>query len=234
MLDEDGAASKGCDEINLSVVEKIIVPTSEAGVGLLLNHEHNISRNNAWCLVSLAAELNLCAALDATVNMDVKNLPIDDSLLAAATLAAILVLEDLSLSIAVRAHRLEPLNHGAHLPHHRLHAVAIAASAPPDRSLLSSTAIALRADDGALQSQLRDLASINIFERDVVGVMDCLGLCRCALRVHAAEHAAEATSEAAAAKELGKKILGRHATATSAAFETGLTILVVDLSLFGV
>lgn len=49
----------------------------------------------------------------------------------------------------------------------------------------------------------------------------------------AAEHASHST-ETTTAEELGKQILGGHATTAGAALKAGLTILVVDLSLLGI
>lgn len=164
--------------------------------------------------------------------MDVEDLAVDNRLLAEALLAAILVLDNLALAIAVWAHRLEALNHGAHLAHHRLHTVAVTARALLDSALLAATALALGADDGPLEGKLGDLSTVDILKRDVVNVVDRPGLGRAARLVHAAEHATEsATSKATTAKELGEEILGRHTTTASTTFETGLAILVIDLAL---
>jgi hypothetical protein len=236
VLDVDIAAGQGRDEVDLGVVEKVIVPASEAGVGFLLDLENDVASENVGGLVTLATELDLGTALNASVDMDVQDLAINHGLLAEALLATILVLDNLALAIAVWAHRLEALDHGTHLAHHCLHAVAVACCALPDSALLAAAALALGADDGTLKSQLGDLAAVDVLERDVVNVVDRLGLGRAALVVHAAEHTAEAAAEAAAAaEELRKEVLGRHAAAaTSTAFQSGLTILVVYLALLGI
>lgn len=62
--------------------------------------------------------------------------------------------------------------------------------------------------------------------------MDGAGLGRTAV-VRAAEHASHAT-EAAASEELGEEILSGHAAVACTAFEAGLTILVINLSLLRV
>jgi hypothetical protein len=218
MLDIDGTARQRRDQVDLGLVEEVVVPAGEAGVRLLLNLENDVAREDARGLVTLAAELNLGAALDATVDVDVQDLAVDNRLLAKALLAAILVLDDLALAIAVWAHRLETLDHGTHLAHHRLHTVAVACCAFPDSALLAAAALALGADDGALKSQLGDLAAVDVLKRDVVDMVYRLGLGGAALLVHAAKHAAETTAEAAAAaEELGEEVLGRHAAAAASA-----------------
>lgn len=234
VLDVDGATSQGGDQLNLGVVEEVVLPTGEPGVWLLLNLEDDITGDYAWCLVSLAAELNLGAALNTTVDMDVEDLAIHDGLLARAPLAAILVLEDFALAIAIGANGLETLDHGSHLAHHGLDALAVAATTLLDRALLAATTLALGADDGSLERQLRDLAPVDVLEGDVVSVEDGLGLLRAALW-HTAATAEHATEAAAATEELGKQVLGSHAATTpGAAFEAGLAILVVYLALVGI
>lgn len=200
-------------------------------MGLLLDLEDNVTGQDARSLVTLAAELDARTALNTAVDVDVQHLAINDSLLAVAVLAAILVLDDLSFSVTVGARRLEALDHGTHLAHHRLHAVAITARAALHRALLSTATLALRADDGALQSQLGDLAAVNVLERDLVGVVDGARLRRARIAHAAAEHAAET---AAAAKELGEEVLGSHATAAAAALQARLSHLVVQTSLLGI
>jgi hypothetical protein len=235
VLDVDSAAGQCRDEVDFGVVEEVIIPASEAGVRLLLDLEDDVARKDAGGLVTLATELDLGTALNTAVDVDVEDLAIDHCLLAEALLAAVLVLDDLALAITVWAHCLEALDHGTHLAHHRLHAVAVACCAFPDSTFLAAAALALGADDGALKGQLGDLAAVDVLERDVVNVVDRLGFAGAALVVHATEHAAEAAAHAAAAKELREEVLGRHATAaTSAAFQSGLTILVVYLALLGI
>jgi len=147
MLDIDGTASKSGNELDVRMVQEVVVATGKSLMGLLLNVEDDVARKDTRSLISLATELNLGAALDTTVNMDMKHLAIDNSLLPQALLAAVLVLEDFSLAVAVGADGLESLDHGAHLAHHRLHAVAVAAPALPDRAFLATATFALGAND---------------------------------------------------------------------------------------
>lgn len=217
MLDVDSAASQCRDQVDLGLVEEVVVSAGEPGMRLLLNLEDHVASEDAGCLVTLTTELNLGAALDTAIYVDVEDLAIDNCLLAEALLAAVLVLDKLTLTIAVRADGLKALDHGPHLAHHRLHAVAVAARAFSDSALLAAPALALGADDGALKGQLRDLAAVDVFEGDVVNVVNRLGLGRAALVVHAAKHASEAAAETAAAKELSEEVLSRHTTAAASA-----------------
>ncbi|KAI6772506.1 hypothetical protein HG530_003464 [Fusarium avenaceum] len=133
--------------IGRRVVEKIILATGEASMGLLLNLENNITSLDAWRLITLASELNLGAAADTLVDMDVEDLAIDGGLLSVALLALVLLLDDLTLAVTVRADSLESLDHGTHLAHHGLHSVTITASASLNGTLLSTNTFTLGADD---------------------------------------------------------------------------------------
>jgi len=234
VLDVDGAAGKSRDELDLALVQEVVFPADEAGMLLLLDLENHVTGLDVRGLVTLASELDLGAAPDTSIHMDVEHLPVDDRLLSVALLAAVLLLDDLTLAVAVGAGGLEALDHGAHLAHHGLHTVAVASGAAADGALLAAAALALGADDGPLQSQLGDLAPVDILQGDLVRVVDRPGLGRAAV-LHAAEHASQSAAEAAAAaKELGEEILRGHAATSTAALQAGLSILVVDLALVGV
>jgi hypothetical protein len=84
-----------------------------------------------------------------------------------------------------------------------------------------------------LESELRDLASVNVFQGNFVGVVNGSSLGGATARTAAAEHASHST-ETTTAEELGKQVLSGHATTTGTALKAGLTILVVDLSLLGI
>lgn len=231
MLNENGTTSQRCHQLDVAVVQKVVILASETGVGLLLDFEDNVTSKNAGGLITLATELDASAALNASVNVDVENLSVDNRLLSVALLAAVLLFDDLSLTVTVRAGGLEALNHGAHLSHHSLHTVTIAARAALDSAFLASATLALGADDGALQGQLGNLSAVNVFEGNLVGVVNGASLGRAAgLAAAAAKHASE-TAQAAAAEELCEQILSSHATTAAAALQTGLACLVVDTSL---
>lgn len=233
VLDEDGTASEGSDEVELALVMQIVALAVEARVGLLLDLEDDITGFYSRGLVTVAAELDLGAAADAAVDVDVQHLPVNHGLLAVALLAPVLVLDDLALAVAVRAHGLEPLDHGTHLAHHGLHTVAITATAALHGALLAADTGALGADDGSLERQLGDLALVDVLQGDLVRVVDGARLGRAPARHSAAAEHPTHTAAAAASEELGEQILGGHATraAAAAALEASLAILVVDSAL---
>lgn len=226
MLDVKSTSCKSCDQLDLSLVEEIVLFTGKARVGLLLNLENDVACLDTRCLVALAAELDLGAASHALVDVDVEDLPVDNCLLSGTVLATILVVDDLALSVTVGAHCLESLDHGAHLAHHGLHAVAVAAIAALNCAFLSTATLALGAYDRALESKLGNLATVDVLEGDLVSVMDGAGLGRATVgSAAAAKHAAETT---ATTEELGEQVLSSHAAAASTAFKAGLAILIVN------
>ena len=232
MLDAEAAASKSREKIDLDMVEQVIALALEPRVRLLLNLKHHVSRQTTGHLVTLAAEVDLVAVPDTLINVDVEDLALHNGLLAVAALAAILVADNLTLAVAVGAHGLEALDHGAHLAHHGLHTGATATGTRFDGAFLAAAAITTGADDRLLQSQLRDLAAVDILQVDLVNVVDRPRLLRALLARTAAEHASEGAT--AAAEELGEQILRTHATTHATTFETLFTVLVVDRTLLGI
>lgn len=147
-----------------------------------------------------------------------------------ALLASVLLLDNLTLTIAVRAHGLKPLDHGSHLTHHGLHTVAITARAAPNGALLAASTGTLRADDRTLKGQLGNLALVDILQGDLVRVVDGARLGGSPI-LHPAEHTAHAAKGTAASEELREQVLGSHAAAASTPLETSLAILIVDRAL---
>lgn len=189
MLYKDDSTRQSCDKIDLGMVEEVILLPLESCVWLLLNLEDNIPWLYAWCLIALASELDLVSCANASVDVNVKHLPLDSSFLAVATFTLVLLPDDLSLSITVRADSLEPLDHGTHLPHHGLHTVPITSGALLDRTLLSTTAITFGANDGFLESQLGNLATVDVLECNFMNVVNGAGLRRATLLHPTTEHA---------------------------------------------
>jgi hypothetical protein len=234
VLDIDGATSESSDELDIALVKEVVFFSGETGVGLLLDLEDDVASLDARCLITVAAELDLGASANTTVDMNVEHLTVHNGLLSVALLAAILVLDDLTLAVAVGADGLESLDHGTHLAHHCLHTLTVTSSTPAHSALLASVTLALGADDGPLQGELGNLSAVYVLERDLVRVVDCSCLGGTALAT-AAKHTAHAAEAAAASsEELSEQILGGHATAAGTALETSLTILVVESALLGV
>lgn len=164
MLDVDCSSSQGREQVNVALVEQVVALALESGVGLLLDFELDITGESTRDLITLAAEIDLVSGLDTTVNGDVQDLPLDNGLLAQAALATVAFPNVLSLAIAVLADSLEALDHGTHLAHHGSHARTVAGRTSLNGTFLASTPIALRANDGLLESKFRNLAAVDIFQ----------------------------------------------------------------------
>lgn len=164
MLNVNGTTRKGSQKVDLSVVEQIVTLALESCMWLLLNLELDVTGLYAWHLITLPTEVNLGAALHTTVDVNVEDLALDDGLLAIALLALVLLADLFTLAVAVWTDSLETLNHGTHLAHHCLHTLAVAARTCLDSALLTTSSIALGADDRLLQSELRDLSAVNVLE----------------------------------------------------------------------
>jgi hypothetical protein len=221
MLNIDGPARKSSDKVDLGVVEKVVILSLESGMWLLLDLENHISRLNPRRLVTLTPELNLVSCSNTSVDVNVENLSLDDRFLAIAALALILLADEFTLSITVGADSLEALDHGTHLAHHGLHAVAITASTLFNCAFLSTTSFTLRADNRFLECKLGYLSSVDIFKRDFVHMVDGSGFWWSAVLHTSTKHASKstATSECGSpTKELREEIFCIHATTTRATF----------------
>ena len=229
MFNTKVTTAKGREQVDLSLVEEVVALAREAVVGLLLDFKDDVSRHDIGHLVTLTAELDLVAILDTLVDVDVKHLALHDGLLAAAALAAVLVADDLTLTVTVWADGLEALDHGTHLAHHALHTGTTTAGTRLDRTLLATAAIAARADDRLLQCQLRDLATVDILQVDLVHMVDGTGLLRACVPHSTTEHATKGTPTAA--EELRKEILSAHSTPGTSTLQAFFTQLVIDRTL---
>jgi hypothetical protein len=231
VLNVDGTTGECGEKVNLGLVEEVVVLALESGVGLLLNFEHDITGHDTRQLITLAAKLNLVAVLDTLIDVNVEDLALDNGLLSLALPAAVALADNLSFTIAVWADSLEALDHRTHLAHHGLHTGTIAAGTRLDSAFLTTTAIASGTNNGLLKSQLRNLSTVDIFEIDLVNVVDGPGLLR-ALVAHAtAEHSTKAAS---AAEELGEEILSAHSAGATATLKTLLTKLIIDTASLGI
>jgi hypothetical protein len=211
-------------QVDLSGMNQVVPSSLEARVLLLFDLELYIARLDARNLIPLGLECNLMAIRNAAVNRHVEHLALNDGFLTLALLAAVFVAEDLTLALAVRADRLESLDHGSHLAHHHLHALAVAARASLYGTSLAAAAIAVGADDGLLQGQLRDLAVVDVLEGYLVDVVNGAGFLGARVAHAAAEHASEATPS----EELGEEIFGAHSAGSALLRQALFAILVVD------
>lgn len=235
MFDINGTTCKRSKEVDLGSVEEIVASSLETGVWLLLDLKLNVTRLHAWHLISLSRKVQLCTALNTFVNVDVEDLSLDDSLLALACFASVLITNHLSLTLTVWADSLEALDHRTHLSHHSLHTRTTATCAGLDSTLLASSSLARRADDGLLQCKLGNLALVDILKCDLMHVMNCACLLWASVPHSTAHTAAEDVAETTASEKRVKQVLGGHATTTHATLlEAILAILVVYLALLRV
>ena len=232
MFNGKATTAKSREKINFHVVVKVVVLALEPGVRLLLDFEDNITVYNTGDLVTFPAELNLVTVLDTLVDVDMKHLALHDGLLTVTLLAAVTLTDVLTLTVAVRANRLEALDHGTHLAHHSLHTGTIAAGTRLDGTLFTTATITARAKDRLLQSQFRDLSAVDILQVDLVNVVNGTGFLRARVPHATTEHATERTP--AAAEELRKEILSAHSTTGTTTFETFFTKLIIEGALLRV
>ena len=78
---------------------------------LAVKDDDDVARWKARSLVALARERDLLLVLHSLVDVDLKDLPLLDNLLAVAGLAAIFLLDLLAAAITLRASRTHLLNH---------------------------------------------------------------------------------------------------------------------------
>lgn len=226
MLDVNGTTAQSSEQIDVALVEQVVILALETGMRFLLNFKLNITRESTGYLITLSTEIDLVSGLDTTVNGDVKDLPLNDSLLATAALATVALADRLSFTIAILANSLEALDHGAHLAHHSSHTRTVARSASLDGSLLSSTSIALWANNRLLEGEFRNLSAIDIFQVDLVDMVDGTGLLWALLSHTTTEHA---TKGGPSTEELSEQVFSIHST-TAAILQSFFAVLIINLT----
>lgn len=231
MLYVDNSTCQSGEQLDLGVVEKIIIFPLETRMWFDLDLELHISRKNTRHLVAITFEVDLGTALHALVNVDVKNLSFADSFPTSAFLAPIFIPNDLSFTLAIGADCLKALDHRSHLTHHHLHSRSLAASAGLDRTFLASTPFASWTDYRLLQCKFRDLATVHVFQCDLVNVVDRPGFLWAGLTHATTKHASETST---AAEELREEILRVHAAGAATLFQAFFAILIVQCAFLGV
>jgi hypothetical protein len=172
MLDNKRPASQGSQQVNLGLVGQVVTLPLKPVVLLLLDNEHNITRDDIRTLVTLAVESDLLVILHAFVNRNMQHLSLGSGFLSMTVLAPILFANVLTLTATVRADSLETLDHGSHLAQHRLHTGSVAAGTLPNSAFLASTTLALGAEHTFLESELGNFALVEILEGDLVYMDD--------------------------------------------------------------
>lgn len=230
VLDEDLTTAESSEEVDLYFDKEVVLPALEARVGLLVDDNDNIAWNGVGCLIGLFLECDLLAILHSLVDADLEDLALLVDLLAVALLAAVLGVDDLTLTLALGAGLLHLLNHGAELAEDDLDTLTIASATCLDSTFLATATLALFAENVLLEGKLGDLADVELLERYLDTVYKILAL------AGAAGTSASTTEEstASATEELREEILGVHAATHSLLVKTLLAESVIEITLFGI
>lgn len=227
VLDENLTTTEGSEEVDFDVDEEIVLSALEAGVRLLVDDDDDVAWNGVGCLVGLFLESDLLAIFHTLVDSDFEDLTLLVDLLAVALLAAVLGVDDLTLTLALGTSLLHLLNHGTELTEDDLDTLTVASATCLDSTLLTTSTIALLAENVLLKSKLGDLTSVELFKRDLDTVNEILALAR---TTRASTSTTEETATSAT-EELGEEILGVHATAHSSTFEALFAKSVIEVTL---
>jgi hypothetical protein len=143
-----------------------------------------------------------------------KDLALRDDLLAMASVASVLLIDNLTFTTALVAWLLNLLNHRTHLTKGNLDTLTITVSAGLNSTFFTTTALALCTNDMLLESQLGSLAHVKVFQADLETVSNILTTAW-ARRLAAAAAASKHT----ATKQLREQVLSIQTTS-----HTGLAI----------
>jgi hypothetical protein len=115
VLDSKLSSTQCRQQVNLGLAVQVVSLSLESSVGLLLDRNDDISRDNTWRLVTLAIEPDLLSALHSLVDMDLEDLSLRVGLFAVTGLAPVLGVHHLSGTLAFVTRLLDLLDHGAKL-----------------------------------------------------------------------------------------------------------------------
>jgi hypothetical protein len=205
MADRELPATERGEQVDLDLGEQVVVLAAEALVRTLDDLDDDVAGRDAGRLVGLAVEGDRLARAHALVDGHLEHLLLADDLAAVARLALVLVVDDLARARALVARALQLLDHRAHLTQSEANTATGAAAARPDGALLAALAVALCADDVPGERELRELALVQVLERDVNPVDKVLGFSGSGV---APATAAAAEETAATAEQLREQVLG--------------------------
>jgi hypothetical protein len=231
MLNVDNTTSESRQQVDFSMVEQVIVLALKPWVRFLLDFKLDVTRKHPRHLVTFTSEIDLVAGLNSSIYVNVQYLALDNGFLSQTSLAPIFLTNRLSLALAVRTDSLESLDHRPHLPHHGLHARAVATRASLYRAFFATASVTGWADYGFLQGKFRHFAAIDVFEGNLVNVVDDTCFLWACFAHSAAKHPAKGT---AATEELSEQIFSVHASTAAALFQSLFAILIVELTFLGV
>jgi hypothetical protein len=208
---------------------------SEDIVGLFHKGEDDIARRLVWVLVGFTLQDNTLALHGASGNVNFENLLLLCCSLALALLASVLLLEDLTGTLAVIA------NNGLTAHHTRTDlteglndTIALAALAGRRLGLLfAARALALAAKYLLVRSKLDSLATVKLLERHLV-LLFLIGTTSGSASAAGASRASRASGTHAEAKHLGEDVVEvdlRTTRTASGLVEGGHAVNIVELAL---
>ena len=178
VLDRKVASAQCRQQVDLSLAEQIVPFTLELCVRLLLEHDDDISRDDARRLVALPVELDLLSRFHSLVDVHLEHLSLRRRLLAVTRLATVLGIHHLACTLAFVARLLDLLHHWPELAQHHFDALTATRRARLHGAFLSASALARLADDGFGQRELLDFALVEILEGDADAVDEVLAATR--------------------------------------------------------
>ena len=196
MLDENLTTSQCCEEVDFDVDEEVILSALEARMWLLVDDNDYVAWDGVGCLVSLFFEGDLLAVLHALVDADLEHLAFLIDLLAITFLAAIFGVDDFTLTLTLGTGLLHLLYHGTKLAEDDLDTLTVTTVTSLDGAFLATATITLLAKDMLLQSELGDLATVELLKGDLDTVDEILALARATRsRASSTEEATSAATE---------------------------------------
>mmetsp|Transcript_31585 Transcript_31585/g.72598 ORF Transcript_31585/g.72598 Transcript_31585/m.72598 type:complete len:291 (+) Transcript_31585:160-1032(+) len=169
VVDNKNCAGQGLRQRDRLGHQEIVTLTLEHLVFLLLNHKDDVTRHQPGFLVCFASEINFLAVLHALLNVHLEDALLLGHLVAPASLATVLVLNDTSFAFAVGAASLHLLHHPwCNLTDNNLHTAPLAPLAGCRSAFdLASAAFTGVAQHLALDGQFDCAAVVEVLESDV-------------------------------------------------------------------
>lgn len=166
MLNGKVTTGQSSEKVNLGIVEQIVTLPLESRVRLLFDNDDNITRDSTRLLVGFASKLDLLTTLHTLVDVNFKHLSFLGGLLAATGLTSVLGVHHLTSTLTLGTGLLDLLHHRAKLTEHDLDTSTLTAGTGLNSTLLATSAITGLADNRLGESELLDLALVEIFERN--------------------------------------------------------------------
>ena len=154
---------KGLQQSDLLLNQQVGSLTLEGLMALLLDLDHHVTCLRVGELVGLTVEYVFLTVWSALIDLNLENFLLFSDFLAVASLALILLVDDLTFSLALIAWASTLRVHaGSELLHHSPHTSSLASCACHHSSALTSETIALRANTVTVHSDLRGFSVVEV------------------------------------------------------------------------